>query len=216
MDFEQARFNMIEQQIRPWDVLDLRVLALLAEIRREEFVAAAQRELAFADLELPIGFGQSMWAPKLEARVLQELELRAADRVLEVGSGSGYLTALLARSCAHVTSVEVVPELSAFASANLARASVDNVRLRVGDAARGWSDGAPYDAIVLTGSTPVLAPEFFDFLAPGGKLFAVVGDAPVMVARLYQGVASGISERDLFETQIGPLRNAPAPARFRF
>ena len=216
MDFEQARFNMVEQQIRTWDVLDQRVLDLLFEVRREDFVPPAYRTLAFADLEIPLGEGQRMWPPKLEARVVQELELDRNDAVLEVGTGSGYLTALLARSAATVTSVEIIAQFSADAAGKLARAGIVNAHLEVGDCARG-SDNRQYDAIVLTGSTPVLPDSWLQQLKPGGRLFAVVGDPPVMTARLIRSTAPGaFATEDLFETVIAPLRNAAQPVRFVF
>ena len=216
MDFEQARFNMVEQQIRTWDVLDQRVLDLLFEVRREDFVPAAYRALAFADLEIPLGEGERMWPPKLEARVVQALELDRNDAVLEVGTGSGYLAALLARCCVAVTSVEISAKFSAEAAGRLARAGIVNASLEVGDAARGWGD-RQYDAIVLTGSTPVLPDSWLQQLKPGGRLFAVVGDAPVMTARLIHSTAPGaFATEDLFETVIEPLRNAAQPARFVF
>ena len=217
MNFEQARFNMVEQQIRPWEVLDQDVLDLLYVVPREEFVPPAHRALAFTDMEIPIGEGERMWAPRIEARVLQELALRKVDRVLEVGTGSGYLTALLAHRTAHVYSVEIKPALAAFGKANLERHGADNVTLEVGDAARGWSQHAPYDLVVLTGSTPVLPQSWLAQLAPGGRLFAVVGDAPVMTARLVQCAAEGAFRTvDLFETILAPLVNAEHPPRFRF
>jgi protein-L-isoaspartate(D-aspartate) O-methyltransferase len=217
MNIEQARFNMVEQQIRPWEVLDQDVLDLLYVVPREEFVPPAHRALAFTDMEIPIGEGERMWAPRLEARVLQELAPRKVDRVLEVGTGSGYLTALLAHRTAHVHSVEIKPALAAFGKANLERHGVDNVTLEVGDAARGWSQHAPYDLVVLTGSTPVLPKSWLAQLAPGGRLFAVVGDAPVMTARLVHCAAEGAFRMvDLFETVLAPLVNAEQPPRFRF
>ncbi|GAB1232637.1 protein-L-isoaspartate O-methyltransferase [Ferrigenium sp. UT4] len=216
MNLEQARFNMIEQQIRPWDVLDPRVLELLKVVRREQFVPPASKALAFVDTEIPLGHGASMWTPKLEARALQALALQATDSVLEVGSGSGYLTALLARMAAQVTSVEIEPELSAQAARNLATHHIDNVNLQVGDAAQGWGE-AEYDAIVLTGSTPVLPPAFKQQLKIGGRLFAVVGDAPAMQAQLITRTAADTFEtRTLFETNVTPLRNALQPERFVF
>ena len=217
MNIEQARFNMVEQQIRPWEVLDQDVLDLLYVVPREEFVPPAHRALAFTDMEIPIGEGERMWAPRVEARVLQELALRKVDRVLEVGTGSGYLTALLAHRTAHVHSVEIKPALAAFGKANLERHGADNVTLEVGDAAHGWSQHAPYDLVVLTGSTPVLPQSWLAQLAPGGRLFAVVGDAPVMTARLVQCAAEGAFRTvDLFETILAPLVNAEHPPRFRF
>ena len=217
MNLEQARTNMVEQQIRTWEVLDQEVLDLLYVVPREEFVPEKLRSLAFSELELPIGEGERMWQPKMEARVLQELALRKSDRVLEVGTGSGYLTALMAHRAAQVVSVEVKPALAAFGRANLERHGVDNVVLEIGDAARGWDRHAAYDAIVLTGSTPVLARPFLEQLNPGGRLFAVVGEAPAMSARLVTCTAPGAWHSvDLFETVIRPLANAEQPPRFRF
>lgn len=216
MNIDQARFNMVEQQIRTWDVLDQGVLNLLFEVRREEFVPPQSRLLAFADMEIPLGHGQVMLAPKLEARMLQELDVRTSDRVLEIGSGSGYMAALLARCAAFVDSVEVIPELSAFAAKNLAAHRVDNVQLHVGDGAKGWP-GQTYDVIVLTGSTPVLAPAFLAQLNARGRLLAIIGDAPVMKATLYTAAAQGeLAQTELFETSILPLINAPQPKRFVF
>jgi protein-L-isoaspartate(D-aspartate) O-methyltransferase len=214
MNLEQARTNMVEQQIRTWEVLDQDVLDLLYLVPREEFVPAAHRALAFSDLEIPIGHGEKMWQPKLEARVLQELNIRKTDRVLEVGTGSGYFTALLAHRGAQVVSVEINPALAELGRANLERHGADNVVLEVGDAARGWPRHAPYDVIVLTGSTPVLPAALLEQLAPEGRLFAVVGDAPAMAARLI--VAGGQRVTDLFETVIRPLANAERPSRFKF
>jgi protein-L-isoaspartate(D-aspartate) O-methyltransferase len=217
MNLEQARSNMVEQQIRTWEVLDQDVLDLLYLVPREQFVPPAHRSLAFSDLEIPIGHGEWMWQPKLEARVLQELNLRKTDRVLEVGTGSGYFTALLAHRCTQVCSVEINPALAAFGRGNLDRHGVDNALLETGDAARGWDRHAPYDVIVLTGSTPVLPASLLAQLAPNGRLFAVIGDAPAMSARL--AICTGPGEQrstDLFETVIRPLVNAERPSRFKF
>ena len=217
MNLEQARINMVEQQIRTWEVLDQEVLDLLYVIPREEFVPPQHRALAFSDLELPLGEGEHMWQPKLEARVLQELALKRTDRVLEVGTGSGYLTALMAYRAAEVCSVEIRAALADFGRRNLERHGADNVMLEIGDAARGWARHAPYDAIVLTGSTPILPQGFLDQLAAGGRLFAVVGEAPAMQARLVTCTAPGTSSSvDLFETVLRPLANAEQPRRFRF
>ena len=221
MNLEQARTNMVEQQIRTWQVLDQEVLDLLYVVPREEFVPREHRALAFSDLELPIEegvkAGERMWQPKLEARVLQELMLKKTDRVLEVGTGSGYLTALLAHRAGHVCSVEIKPALAAFGRRNLERHGVDQVTLETGDAARGWPRHAPYDAIVLTGSTPLLPRAFLEQLAPGGRLFAVVGAAPAMRARLVTCSAPGAwRSADLFETVIAPLANAERGPQFRF
>jgi protein-L-isoaspartate(D-aspartate) O-methyltransferase len=216
LDMEQARFNMIEQQIRPCEVLDGRILELLKHVRRENFVPRDKRAMAFMDMEIPLGHGATMWQPKLEARALQELHLGRNDRVLEVGSGSGYLTALLSMLAGHVTSVEIVPELNAMARQNLQAHRHDNITLEIGDAARGWGS-ASYDAIVLTGSTPVLPAAFQNSLNTGGRLFAIVGDAPVMEARLITRVAPDTFETvNIMETCVEPLQNALQPNRFVF
>lgn len=217
MNIEQARFNMVENQIRPWEVLDQQVLDLLYLVRREDFVPAAYRVLAFADLEIPIGQGEHMWQPKMEARVLQELAAKPTDRVLEIGTGSGYFTALLAHSAQHVYSVEIRADLKAAGEANLRRAGVANVTLELGDGASGWTKYAPYDIIVLTGSTPVLPQQFLQQMEVGARLFAVVGNPPVMAARLITCTGTGIHNSiDLFETSIAPLAHALAGESFRF
>ena len=216
MDFEQARFNMVEQQIRPWAVLDQDVLDLLFAVRREDFVPPAYRTLAFADLELPLPGGERMWAPKMEARVLQSLKLRRGESVLEIGTGSGYFTALLASRSSEVTTVEIDEQLAAGAAAKLVRHGFANVRAEIGDGARGWGTEL-YDVIVLTGSTPLLPEAFPQQLRPGGRVFAVVGDPPAMTARLVAWTTPGSRvTTDLFETVIAPLKNAAAPSRFKF
>ena len=216
MDIEQARCNMVEQQIRTWEVLDPDVLDLLFAVRREDFVPAACRLLAFADLEIPLGAGAKMWSPRMEARVLQELRLVPGESVLEIGTGSAYFTALLASRGARVTSVEIDPRLAAEAKARLDHAGIGSVELATGDGARGWGGGT-YDAIVLTGSTPVLPDRFAQQLNPGGRIFAVVGEPPVMAARLVRWVAPGaLTERILFETMLEPLQNAVTAAHFEF
>jgi len=216
MDYEQARFNMVEQQIRPWEVLDQDVLDLLFAVRREDFVPAAHRSLAFADLELPLPGGEHMWAPKLEARVLQSLKLLRQESVLEIGTGSGYFTALLASRAAEVTTVEIDQVLAASAATKLARHGFANVRGEIGDGAQGWGVEL-YDAIVLTGSTPLLPETFLSQLKPGGRVFAIVGDPPAMTARLVAWTTPGSRvTTDLFETVVAPLKNAAAPSRFRF
>lgn len=217
MNFEQARFNMVEQQIRPWEVLDPDVLGLLFDVKRENFVPAGHAALAFADMEIPLGHGEAMMQPKVEARILQELALRPGESVYEVGSGSGYLTALLARRAGQVTSVEIHPDLHAMAAANLSRAAIDNVQLLLADGARRPLTEAMFDVIVLTGSTPVLPEAFLEQLNPLGRLFVVVGEPPVMKAVLVtRGAGGAIYRTEIFETLLKPLVNALAPARFRF
>jgi protein-L-isoaspartate(D-aspartate) O-methyltransferase len=217
MNLEQARTNMVEQQIRTWEVLDQDVLDLLYVVPREEFVPEQHHALAFSDLQVPLGEGERMWEPKLEARALQELVVRKTDRVLEVGTGSGHLTALLAHRAARVHSVEIKPRLAELGRRNLERHGADNVQLEEGDAARGWPQHAPYQVIVLTGSTPLLPHAFLEQLDVGGRLFAVVGEPPAMSARLVTCTAPGAyATVELFETVIDPLVNCERPPRFRF
>ncbi len=217
MDIEQARYNMVEQQIRPWDVLDQDVLDLLFKVRREDFVPQAHRALAFVDMEIPLGHGQAMWTPKLEARVIQELAIRPTDRVLEIGTGSGYLTALLATQAAEVVSVDIVPEFTAAAAQTLRAHGLENITLHTADAARDWADEAGFDVIVLTGSTPLLPDALRRRLRVGGRLFAVVGEPPVMQAQLITCTAPGATRSvTLFETCVAPLVNAAQPAAFVF
>jgi protein-L-isoaspartate(D-aspartate) O-methyltransferase len=215
-DIEKARYNMVEQQIRTWEVLDERVLDLLFHIRREEFVPREYRALAFADLEIPLSSDARMWTPKMEARVLQEVTLKPSDHVLEIGTGSGYFTALLASQAADVDTIEIDRRLADDARARLARHEFRNAHVIEGDGARGFGNDT-YDAIVLTGSTPLLPEQFFAQLKPEGRLFAVVGEAPVMEARLVRQTAPGSCVSvNLFETVIAPLINAATPARFQF
>lgn len=216
MNIKQARFNMIKQQIRTWEVLDPVVLDLLQQVPREDFVPDGYKGLAFADLEIPLGYGESMLSPKLEARMLQALEISKTDRVLEIGTGSGYMTALLANLAQHVTSVEIIPDLSRSAASRLTTHGIANVTLEVGDGARGWGS-ATYDVIVLTGSVPLLPQAFQQQLEPGGRLLAVVGEAPAMEAMLVRCVEPQVYRRTaLFETCIPALQNAPQPERFSF
>lgn len=216
-NLELARHNMIEQQIRTWDVLDPEVLALLRRVKREEYVPPVYQALAFADLELPLSHGKKMWQPKLEARVVQELAIKPGEIVLEIGTGSGYLTALLAARALQVVSVEIEPELSAAAQKRLSQHGVNNATLVVGDAARGWKDKGPYDVIAFTASTPLLPESVLEDLRPGGRLFVVVGEAPVMVAQLIRRGADGnLRTQALFETCLDPLVNALEPEHFVF
>jgi protein-L-isoaspartate(D-aspartate) O-methyltransferase len=217
MNVEQARFNMVEQQIRTWEVLDPSVLGLLFQVKREDFVPPEHREIAFADLEIPLGHGEVMMQPKVEARILQELAIQPHENVYEVGTGSGYLTALLARRARHVTSAEIHPDLRARAQKSLATAGIRNATLLEGDSALGPLAESAFDVIVLTGSTPLLPQAFLDRLTPGGRLFAVLGDPPAMKAVLVRQPAAGsFQHQELFETVLKPLVNAPQPPRFRF
>ena len=217
MNFEQARFNMVEQQIRTWDVLDPAVLDLLGTVPREQFVPDGRRELAFADLELPIGHDEVMLSPKLQARIVQEVTVAPTDRILEIGTGTGYLTALLAKLGATVTSIEIHEDLAAAARARLSGLGIDNVKVETGDGARGWDTAHAYDVIVLSGSLPMLPDTFQKQLKPGGRLFAIVGDRPVMSARLIVREGdNAYAAVTLFETVVDPLRNAQQPGRFVF
>lgn len=221
-EFERARFNMVEQQIRPWDVLDPTVLELLGRVHREDYVPAGMRELAFIDTGLPLRIdgvdsGETMLEPKVEARLLQELKLGAHNSVLEVGAGSGYMAALLAHKAQHVTTVEINPDLARFATANLQRNGIRNASVVIGDGARGWAARAPYDAILISGSLPLLPDELLAQLKIGGRLAAIVGDGPVMSAMLVTRVTDSQYDRvSMFETWAKPLANALAPTRFKF
>jgi protein-L-isoaspartate(D-aspartate) O-methyltransferase len=220
--FEQARYHMVEQQIRPWSVLDQSVLDLMGAIRREDYAPPRHRALALMDLEIPLDLGawrsgESMLAPRVEARLLQELTIKPHEQVLEVGTGSGFMAALAAHKARHVLTVEIEQRLARFGAENLARGGVRNAQVELGDGSRGWPARAPYDVIILSGSTPLLPAELLAQLKPGGRLAAIVGDAPAMTARIVTCVADGAFETlDLFETCIKPLRNARHPPRFVF
>ena len=217
MNIEQARFNMIEQQIRPWEVLDPQVLDLLFVVKREDFVPAAYRNLAFADMEIPVGSGQVMLAPRVEARLLQELGIKKTDKVLEIGTGSGYMAALLAARAEHVITIESRPELAAFARENLERAGVTNVTVEVGDGANGWTQRAPYDAIVVSGSLPVLPAALLKQLRVGGRLAVIVGEAPVMEAQLITCSTEGVYNTvNLFETVVPAIDGGETKPGFTF
>lgn len=214
---ETSRFNMIEQQIRTWEVLDPTVLQLLHDVPREHFVPKAYQGLAFADLEIPIGHGAKMLSPKLEGRMVQALALQKTDRVLHVGTGTGYLTALLAKLSKHVISVEIEPELKKLAEQNLLSEGIVNVTLEVGDASHGWAGQAPYDVIVFGGSSPVEPEGVREQLVVGGRMLIVVGEAPVMRATLIHRVSeTGFREDVLFETCIDELKNAAQAQAFSF
>lgn len=217
MNIEQARFNMIEQQIRPWDVLDQDVLNLLSVVKRENFVPAAYVNIAFADLEIPLPGGEHMLAPRVEARVLQELAVKKHESVLEIGAGSGYMAALLAHRAQHVLTVDIKPELAELARTNLAANGVLNAEVATGDGARGWPTAAPYDVICVSGGLPVLPQEMLEQLKIGGRLAAFVGVAPVMKAQIITRVdEKQYRIADVFETYIEPLHNAVQPPRFKF
>lgn len=217
MNIEQARFNMIEQQIRPWDVLDPAVLDLLFVVKREDFAPTAYRNLAFADMEIPLGSGQVMLAPKIEAKMLQELAIKNTDKVLEIGTGSGYMAALLAARAEHVVTVESRSELAELARKNLQQANVTNVTVEVGDGANGWSAHGPYDAIVVSGSVPTLPDALLKQLRVGGRMVVVVGQTPVMEALLITCTAEGAYNTvTLFETVIPALGGIAGKDGFSF
>jgi len=221
MNIEKARFNMIQQQIRPWDVLDSDVLALLSVVKREDYVPAEHKDLAFADVEIPLKAhaqpGQTMLAPRVEARLLQELALKNTDKVLEIGTGSGYMAALLAAKAEFVYSVEIDPELVDLARTNLQKAGVANVSVDLGDGALGWDLYAPYDAIVVSASIPMLPEALLRQLKIGGRLVAIVGEEPAMEAQLVKRTdENAFSTVNLFETVVVPLVNAQQSGKFVF
>jgi protein-L-isoaspartate(D-aspartate) O-methyltransferase len=225
IDLERARFNMIEQQIRPWDVLDLDILELLNQVRREEFVPAAHRSLAFVDMHIPLlgGFeesartGQCMLEPKFEARMLQDLEVQPTDKVLEVGAGSGYMAALLAARAQRVVTLEIVPELVKMARDNLQRAGIRNAEVREADGAKGLAAEGPFDVIVLSGSVPEVPQALLAQLKIGGRLGAVVGGEPMMRATFIRrtGEAAWKTEQP-WDTVAPRLAHFPEPSRFHF
>lgn len=214
---EQSRFNMIEQQIRTWEVLDPKILQLLHKVPRENFVAAAYQGLAFADIEIPLMHGQSMLSPKLEARILQSLHVKPTDQILHIGTGSGYFTALLAHMAAHVISVDINAELSATAAYKLAQNDIYNVSIELANGINGFNPRKPYDAIVFTGSSPLEPPHVREQLKIGGVMFAVLGTAPAMQATLIERVSETAFREDvLFETCIPELDNATQGDGFEF
>lgn len=217
MDTEQARFNMIEQQIRPWDVLDPRVLELLPTVPREDFVPADQRALAFIDTHISLDHGQVMMQPKQEARLLQEAAVTAKDRVLEIGTGSGYMTALLASLAHEVDTVDIFPDFLPVAEQKLVAHGLNNINYFEGDAADGWTGDISYDVIILTGSVPMLSEGFTEILNPNGRLVAIVGQDPIMEATLIVKRGDGSVRRtSLFDTSLPPLLNAKTPSAFVF
>ena len=217
MNFEQARFNMVDQQIRPWEVLDSRVLALLERIHREDFVPVRYRKLAFADLAIPLANDQTMMRPKIEARMLQALELGVDETVLEIGTGSGFITACLAALAKRVVSVEIFEDLHEGASLKLQDKEIDNVELFIGDVMRGWQPEQAHDVVVVTGSVPMVPEQVLGWVNPGGRLFAVTGESPAMEAKLLR--RTGVSDwsvESLFETDLPRLVHSEEPPEFEF
>lgn len=217
MNIEQARFNMIEQQIRPWNVLDPDVLDLLVVVKREQFVPAAYASLAFSDTEIPLGFGETMLTPQVEARMLQEVAVKKHENVLEIGAGSGYMAALLAHRARHVTTVEIVPELKAMAEKNLAAAGVSNVTVELGNGAEGWTQGAPWDVIVVSGGLETVPESLFKQIKVGGRIAAIVGQAPVMSCQVITRVSETAYDTvKVFETNVKLLSSLAQVSRFTF
>jgi protein-L-isoaspartate(D-aspartate) O-methyltransferase len=216
-DPERARHNMINQQIRPWEVIDQRVLDALQTVPREAFVPGGYRGLAFADIEIPIGHGEAMLAPKIEAKLLQALAIQPTDRVLEVGTGSGYLTACLARLGGHVVTIDRHGDFSEQARGRLRQLGIGNVEYLTGDVFGTELAAAPFDAIAVTGSLPLPSERLEALLNDGGRLFVVVGEPPAQEAQLVTRIRDGVMRREgLFETVIPPLHNAPRPEAFVF
>ncbi len=227
MNIEQIRFNMIEQQIRTWEVLDAAVLHGLNVVKREDFVPDAHQALAFVDMEIPlvvgvgggeraVAQGKCMLAPKVEARLLQDLKLQKNERVLEIGTGSGYMAALLAHSAAHVVTLEIDADLARLARANLQRAGIGNVEVRHADGAKDKIAGGPFDVILLSGSVAQVPPALLALLKPGGRLAAIVGDEPMMRATFVTHSASGNTTVQPWDTLTARLLHFPQASRFSF
>jgi protein-L-isoaspartate(D-aspartate) O-methyltransferase len=217
INIESARHNMVVSQIRTGSVLDDRILELVGRGPRQDFVPEALRNLAFVDMQIPLGHGEVMMAPLVEARLLQELAIKPTDKILEIGTGSGYMTWLLAQLGAKVHSVEIRAAFTDRASGRLAAHGARNVELEIGDGARGWDKHTPYDVILVTGSLPLLPDSFKKSLTVGGRLIAIVGRSPAMAAQLVTRLSeSGFDTRGLFETDLPPLQNALAPSAFVF
>ncbi len=217
LNIELARFNMAEQQIRPWDVTDPKVLDIIQSIPRENFIPHAYKGLAFADTEIPIGEGQHMMKPKVEARMLQALSIRPNDQILEIGTGSGFITACLAKLADHVVSYEIHASLTEQARKNLALAGISNVRLHTADPLAVRSSTIAYDVIAITGSLPEYDDGLQQMLTPGGRMFVVTGQPPVMEAMLITRDADNeFQQKALFETELQALEGVPEKNRFVF
>ena len=217
MNFDQARFNMVEQQIRPWEVLDPRVLSLLETIHREDFVPVRYRKLAFADIAVPLDHGQVMMRPKIEARMLQALDLQEDETVLEIGTGSGFITACLASLSKRVVSVEFFEDLHQAALLDLQDKGILNVELFVGDVMNGWQPEQAHDVVVVTGSVPEVPEQFKGWVNPGGRMFVITGESPAMEAKLLRRLdVTQWAEESLFETDLPRLINAEPPPEFEF
>jgi protein-L-isoaspartate(D-aspartate) O-methyltransferase len=217
MNFEQARFNMVEQQVRPWEVLDERVLELLEKIHREDFVPVRYRKMAFTDLAIPLGHDQNMMKPVVEGRLLQALELKADETVLEIGTGSGFITACLAQLAKQVVSVDVNEEFTSEAEAKLKEKDISNVELETGDVMTGWQPEQAHDVLVVTGSVQDIPDHFRGWVNPRGRMFVVCGEGPAMEAKLLTKLnATEWREESLFETDLARLINAEKAPEFEF
>jgi protein-L-isoaspartate(D-aspartate) O-methyltransferase len=225
LNVDKARFNMIEQQIRPWEVLDARILSLLSDVRREQFVPEAFQALALADLEIPLSQpvvdGECMWPPKVEARALQDLDLQPTDSVLEIGTGSGYMAALTGKLAAQVLSIEINPVLAQQAKTHLQAVGADNVEVKVADAAAhrfaACLPQAPYDAILIGGSMAEVPADLLELLRVGGRLFAVVGHEPMMRATLVRRTGEKAYHTEQpWDIVVPRMRHFPEPSRFHF
>ncbi len=217
MNLEQARFNMIEQQIRPWDVLDTEVLHLLSVVKREDFVPLAHKALAFVDMEIPLGQGQVMLAPRVEARMLQDAAVQKHEKVLEIGSGSGYMTALMAHRAQRVISLEINPELAAMARSNLQKAGIHNAEVRNEDGSIGAPAEGPFDVIMLCGSVAEVPQTLLSNLKIGGRLIAIVGDEPMMRATLITRTGDAdFKTSQPWDTVAPRLQGFPEPSHFKF
>ena len=214
---EQARFNMIEQQIRPWEVIDSTVLELLSVLKREDFVPLAHKALAFVDMEIPLPGGQCMLAPRVEARLLQDLQVQKHEKVLEIGAGSGYMAALLAHRAQRVISLEIEPELVALARANLQKAGIHNAEVRQADGSKDVSVDGPFDVILLSGSVAEVPQSLLAQLKVGGRLAALVGHEPVMRATIVQRTGdAAFATTQPWDTVVARLKNFAEPSKFSF
>lgn len=217
MNFDQARFNMVEQQVRPWDVLDIKVLQLLETIAREDFVPLRYRKMAFADIAIPLSNEQCMMKPVVEGRLLQALELQPDETVLEIGTGSGFITACLAKMAKSVVSVDFYEQFTTEAGGKLREKEIQNVELETGDVMSGWQPEQAHDVVVVTGSVAAVPEHFLGWVNPGGRMFIICGESPAMEAKVLTRLdATEWREQSLFETDLDRLINAETKPEFKF
>jgi len=217
MNFDQARTNMVEQQVRPWEVLDECVLGLLEDSHREDFVPVRYRKMAFADLEIPLDHDQNMMKPVVEGRLLQALALQADESALEIGTGSGFITSCLAQMAKSVVSVDIYEQFSSEAAGKLKEKGIHNAEFETGDVMSGWQPEQAHDVVVVTGSVPTIPEHFLGWVNPGGRLFVVCGESPAMEAKLLTRLnATDWREESLFETDLARLVNADKAPQFEF